>query len=1223
MPVLYGQKINVFKLYSAVVKRGGYEVVTEEKRWKEVGRLVCAKHNQITNLSFLVRVAYERSLLDFEKYVEKCCEYLKLDTSHLDALTDACDAEDGATSDSGTAVKVELMESPTKRPRAGSQGGEETELAALDGLIGLTENGASEGAPTPVKREPKDEEEEKPKSGDLLVPKPDDDVDMGMDFIEHMLPKDARVSEEPVNLDEVYCELCGGGAHEDQIILCDKCDKGFHTFCLAPPLESIPAGEWCCPDCIFSATDGLAFTEGSDFTVEEFRKMDSQFQQEWFESKGKTPTPSWWEVEDEFWNIVENSDEPCEVFYGADLDSGRLGSGFPHSRHGHTGQYADSPWNLNNLPKLGGKYCSMLRHVTDNINGVIVPWLYMGMTFSSFCWHVEDHMFYSINYNHVGKPKVWYGVPSHSALKFEEVFRRYMPKQFELQPDLLFQLVTMLSPRILKASSVPVYRVVQEAGSFVITFPRAYHGGFNSGFNCAEAVNFAPADWFDFDQDSVDRYREYRRNPVLSHEALLCKVCETDDSPVTARSVQAHLKELILKEAAARQESHLHAKTCRRVACTSHNPGKGFGDDDAECAICKQYMHLSACTCRCTPNYFVCLECAERMCSCDASQRTLVYRRTLAELEDMYANLLSRVEGCDVARKMSEDFGKYGSETPRRARQAEAWCREAVALLKEGCAPKRAVEDKIDSASKFLWGGHAMDEVRDHVTELEAALEWGREVASCLSAKRRKLQLDFVRGLIGADPKPLDVDLSRLEKWVRDTEGLNETASKVLDSTEAKAFTFDEAQDLLKAANRSLIVMPLLEDLTTAVASAEAWCAEAQGKCPLTTNFLFFSDPLSLPLSPDFLLLGKTKGAKPPFSALASLSKRGQSKLPGWSIRERVLVQEAIEAVESLEREAEEVVLAKPTLKELDAVLSAGSSIPVSVPQLEEVRRRRQVAREWLREIEDGSARGVKDLRKLLHRGERIPVDLETHVVAMKFRIAVQEWTEKMEGALRARFTNIKTMEEVIEEGVGGVDGVDEDSELVVRARTRIRELTEWSARVGRLDTEKSPLDELRAAIAESSRVGGNAAHLQKAVAKRSWEAKVDGLLEKNANWEDWDGYEVALAEGRRSGMDPVRMQALEFRQKCMITKALGLGRKYFFFPTRSWGPKKRRGVRSRKRNRSFLHTTLRVNRQSPAPSFYVSPKVRESFADESVRRELVPLVQFGLKWTCWRSPTL
>ena len=34
-------------------------------------------------------------------------------------------------------------------------------------------------------------------------------------------------------------------------------------------------------------------------------------------------------------------------------------------------------------------------------------------------------------------------------------------------------------------------------------------------------------------------------------------------------------------------------------------------------------------------------------------------------------------------------------------------------LLTAHLAPKRAVEDQIDSASKFLWGGHAMDEVRN------------------------------------------------------------------------------------------------------------------------------------------------------------------------------------------------------------------------------------------------------------------------------------------------------------------------------------------------------------------------------------------------------------------------------------------------------------------------------------------------------------------------------
>ena len=37
----------------------------------------------------------------------------------------------------------------------------------------------------------------------------------------------------------------------------------------------------------------------------------------------------------------------------------------------------------------------MLRHVEDNIPGVMVPWVYLGMLFSSFAWHIEDHMFYS------------------------------------------------------------------------------------------------------------------------------------------------------------------------------------------------------------------------------------------------------------------------------------------------------------------------------------------------------------------------------------------------------------------------------------------------------------------------------------------------------------------------------------------------------------------------------------------------------------------------------------------------------------------------------------------------------------------------------------------------------------------------------------------------------------------------------------------------------------
>lgn len=56
---------------------------------------------------------------------------------------------------------------------------------------------------------------------------------------------------------------------------------------------------------------------------------------------------------------------------------------------------------------------SVLRYLVGEelITGVMVPWLYVGSCLSAFCWHVEDHALYSVNYLHMGAPKVcliWY-----------------------------------------------------------------------------------------------------------------------------------------------------------------------------------------------------------------------------------------------------------------------------------------------------------------------------------------------------------------------------------------------------------------------------------------------------------------------------------------------------------------------------------------------------------------------------------------------------------------------------------------------------------------------------------------------------------------------------------------------------------------------------------------------------------------------------------------------
>ena len=36
---------------------------------------------------------------------------------------------------------------------------------------------------------------------------------------------------------------------DDEMLLCDGCDRGFHMSCLTPPLKNVPVGDWFCKDC--------------------------------------------------------------------------------------------------------------------------------------------------------------------------------------------------------------------------------------------------------------------------------------------------------------------------------------------------------------------------------------------------------------------------------------------------------------------------------------------------------------------------------------------------------------------------------------------------------------------------------------------------------------------------------------------------------------------------------------------------------------------------------------------------------------------------------------------------------------------------------------------------------------------------------------------------------------------------------------------------------------
>jgi len=92
---------------------------------------------------------------------------------------------------------------------------------------------------------------------------------------------------------------------------------------------------------------------------------------------------------------------------------------------------------------------------------------------------------------HWGETKTWYGIPGADAEKFEAAIRSEAPDLFEAQPDLLFQLVTLMNPQRLTEAGVRVYACNQRAGEFVVTFPKAYHAGFNHGV-CLQYYPYLP-----------------------------------------------------------------------------------------------------------------------------------------------------------------------------------------------------------------------------------------------------------------------------------------------------------------------------------------------------------------------------------------------------------------------------------------------------------------------------------------------------------------------------------------------------------------------------------------------------------------------------------------------------------------------------------------------------------------------------------------------------------
>ncbi|CAH1453474.1 unnamed protein product [Lactuca virosa] len=342
------------------------------------------------------------------------------------------------------------------------------------------------------------------------------------------------------------------------------------------------------------------FMSGRNYTFRDYEKMANKVFARRYYSAGCLPATY---VEKEFWHEIACG-KTESVEYACDVD----GSAFSSSP---TDQLANSNWNLKKVSRLSR---SILRLLETTIPGVTEPMLYIGMLFSMFAWHVEDHYLYSMNYHHCGAAKTWYGVPGHAALDFEKVVRENVYTHDILSTDgedgafdVLLGKTTLFPPTILSDHSVPVYKAVQKPGEFVVTFPRAYHAGFSHGFNCSEAVNFAIGDWFLLGSIASHRYALLNRTPLLPHEELLCK-----ESMILHSTPESESESKPESESSTDMISHQNIKAAfvnlirfQHQIRWNLTRSKHFNGDSIHshgtilCSICKRDCYIAYINCNC------------------------------------------------------------------------------------------------------------------------------------------------------------------------------------------------------------------------------------------------------------------------------------------------------------------------------------------------------------------------------------------------------------------------------------------------------------------------------------------------------------------------------------------------------------------------------------------------------------------------------------------------
>ncbi|KAI5621684.1 protein Jumonji isoform X1 [Silurus asotus] len=375
------------------------------------------------------------------------------------------------------------------------------------------------------------------------------------------------------------------------------------------------------------------------------------------------------EVEQEYWRIVEQRDCHVAVHCGK-VDTSTHGSGFPV---GKSEPFSKHGWNLTVLPHNSG---SILRHL-GAVPGVTVPWLNIGMVFSTSCWSRDQNRLPYIDYLHTGADCIWYSIPAEEKAKLDKVVHTLL--QANGTPGLeMLEKNIMISPEVLSREGIKVHRTVQQSGQFVVVFPGTFVSRVCCGYSVSETVHFATPQWMNLGYEAAKDLKCRRIAKPFSMEKLLYQIATAEakrENALLLSAISSLLKDLRNIEMKQRQDLY-EAGLLSSARYGTHDNGHtdnrkkarkwpALESSERRCQMCQHLCYLSMVVQE-NENVVFCLECALRYVERNKSCRGL---KMMYRYDEEQINSLVNLVCCKATKSSSQSCNSSSpNKTPNKRR---------------------------------------------------------------------------------------------------------------------------------------------------------------------------------------------------------------------------------------------------------------------------------------------------------------------------------------------------------------------------------------------------------------------------------------------------------------------------------------------------------------------------------------------------------------------------